>query len=221
MEIKLNAWPRTAGEKLEKDFVAAVLYGPEVESKSLKIKRNDLEKTFKAAGESTLINLEIDGGGMVKVLIKDTQYEPLKGTFLHVDFYQVNMKKKITAEVSLEFIGESRAVKELGAMLIKNLHDVEIECLPGDLIGSIAVDISVLREFHDTISISDLKVPSGVKILDEADASVATVVEPKAEAVVAAPVAAEAAPAAGKAAAGAKTAEKAPEKAADKNAKKK
>jgi len=196
MEIKLQAQVRELKEKMDKNSVAAVLYGQGVANQNLKLGRLDLEKAFALAGESNLIDLEVAGGQSVKVLVKETQYEPLKGTLRHIDFYQVNMAKKINTEIPLHFVGESKAIKELGGMLVKNLDHLEVECLPIDLVDHIDVDISTITELHHPIKISDLALPKGWELENDPNDLVAIIVEPKEEEV--APVApvAEVAPAA-------------------------
>lgn len=201
MEIKLSAQLREKNEKLPADVIPGVLYGKGVENKSLKIKKVEFEKAFSDAGESNLISLDL-GTGAVKVLVKDIQRDVLKHTFTHVDFYQVNMKEKITAEIPLHFIGESKAIKELGGVLIKDMDHLEVECLPGDLADHIDVDISVLKTFDDAIRINDLVLPKGIMATSHTNEMIAAVREPKVEAEPT-PVVAEAAPAAGAPAAGA------------------
>jgi large subunit ribosomal protein L25 len=203
MEIKLSAKLREKNEKLSADFIPGVIYGKGVENKSLKINKVEFEKAFASAGESNLISLDF-GSGTVKVLVKEIQRDVLKNTFTHVDFYQVNMKEKITAEIPLHFIGEAKAIKELGGVLIKDMDHLEVECLPGDLVDHIDVDISVLKTFDDAIRINDLVLPAGVSAVSETNEMLAAVREPKAEVEEPTPVVAEAAPAAGAPAAGAK-----------------
>ncbi|NCN22013.1 50S ribosomal protein L25 [Candidatus Falkowbacteria bacterium] len=178
MDFKIKAEKREKKEKLSKDFIPAVLYGKEVETQSLKIRKAEFEKIFASAGESNLIELNLDGA-MVKVLVKDIQRNVLNHSLTHADLYQVNMKEKVVAEIPLNFIGESKAVKELGAMLNKDLDNLEVECLPGYLVDHIDVDISVLTSFDDAIRIGDLKLPAGVVATGEAEEMVASVKELK------------------------------------------
>ncbi|MEI7620383.1 MAG: 50S ribosomal protein L25 [Candidatus Falkowbacteria bacterium] len=192
MEIKLIAQARELKEKLAKEIIPAVLYGPGLANQNLKLRRVDLEKAVKAGGESTLVELEIDGEKSVKVLLKDLQFHPLKSTIRHVDLYQVDMNKKITTEIPLQFIGESKAVKA-GGMLVKNMDAIEVECLPGDMISSLDIDISVLNEIHDSIKVGDLKLPATMHILNDLDTDIVTVIDQAVEEVVA-PVAAAVAP---------------------------
>lgn len=181
MEFKLQAVKRAKDEKISSDYLPAILYGKGLENQVLKVKKLDFERVFAAAGESNLINLDY-GSGEVKVLVKDIQRDILKYTFTHVDFYQVNMKEKIKAEIVLHFVGEAKAVKELGGMLMRETHELEVECLPTDLVDHIDVDISVLKTYDDVIKIKDLILPPNMKLLHHHDEDlVAQVVEPKAE----------------------------------------
>lgn len=184
MDAKLKVNTRVQGEKLEKDFLAGIVYGQGSENVNIKIKLNDFIKIYEQAGESNLIELDVEGVGKIPVLIKEFQKDPIKGFFIHVDFYKVDMAKEVHAEVPIEFVGESKAVKELGGMLIKNIDSLDVECLPKDLVDHIDIDISVLVELGDLIQVKDIKVPAGLKILNNADDAVISVTEPKEEAVV-------------------------------------
>lgn len=181
MDFKLKAEKREIKEKLNSESIPAVLYGNGLETKSLKLRRVDFDKIFSAAGESNLISLEVDGE-ISKVLVKAIQRDVLKHTVSHIDFYQVNMKEKITTEIPLHFINESKAVRELGGMLMRNLNEITVECLPNDLVDHIDVDISVLNTFEDSIQIQDLKLPASLKILhNNPEDMVVSVVAPKAQ----------------------------------------
>jgi len=197
MTIKLSAQLREKKERLNPDFMFGVLYGKGVENKNIKIKKSDFTKVFSEAGESNLIDLDL-GAESVKVLVKDTQRDIVKNFFNHVDFYQVNMKEKITTEIPLHFIGEAKAIKELGGVLIKDMDSLEVECLPSDLVDHIDVDISALKTFDDAIRVNDLILPKGLALVHHTNEMIAAVKEPKIEEE---PVAAEAAPAADTAAA--------------------
>jgi large subunit ribosomal protein L25 len=170
-----------AAKLRESGFVPAVIYGQGFENLPIKIKAGELKKVYEKAGESTLVELRIGNDAPVNVLIYDIALDPIKGKIMHADFYRVNMKESIETEIPLEFIGEAQAVKDLGGTLVKMMDTVEVECLPGDLVGSIEVDISCLATFDDIIKISDIKFPQGVKPLAEPDASICLVQEPREE----------------------------------------
>ncbi len=179
MDIKLAASLREKSEKLSAEYLPAVLYGKGVKNANLKLKRLDFDKVFAEAGESNLILLDF-GSGPVKVLVKDLQRDPLKHRIDHVDFYQVNMKEKINAEIPLHFIGESKAVRELGGLLMKEMDEIEVHCLPGDLVDHLDVDVSILEDFDQTIKTSDLKLPEGMELVQQTDDIVVFVMKPKA-----------------------------------------
>lgn len=179
--MKLKAQPRVKKEKLDDKTIPAVVYGSSIKSKSIKLDKVEFEKVYEEVGESSLIDLVVDDDKLVKVLVKEVQKHPFKNLIYNVDLHQVDMRQKITTEIPLEFIGESRAKKEEGALIMQNLDAVEVECLPADLVNHIEVDLSSLNDFGDSIHVKDLKVPNGMEILEEAEEVVVSAIEPQAE----------------------------------------
>src|SRR3989344_2654916 len=167
-ELKLIAQKRSVTGKqtntLRKHgILPAVLYGHNQETTVLELKEKEFAKIFKQAGESTIIHLDVEGKSL-PVLIQDVQHHYLKDHPIHVDFYAVNMTETLKATVPLHFVGEAPAVKAMGGILIKNLSEVEVECLPGDLPSNIEVDVSVLEDFEKAIRVSDLQVSAQVRV---------------------------------------------------------
>ena len=163
-----------------KGLLPAVLYGPKIKNFSLQIDEKEFEKIFKEAGESSLISLEIEGEkDKFLVLIHDFQKDPLKGNFIHIDFYQPALDEETEATVPLEFIGESPAVKELGGTLVRNIKELEVRALPQNLPHDIKVSVETLKTFEDSIAIKDLKVPEGVKILKDSEEIIVLVTPPE------------------------------------------
>lgn len=161
--------------------VPAVVYGSQTQPQNITVDRNQFVKIYQAAGESSIVELKIDGKEALHVLIQDYQTDALRNEFTHIDFRSIDMNKEIETEVELEFIGESLAVKALGGTFIPSLETVEIRALPSKLVRSIKVDISSLATFDDSIRVSDLVVPEGVTILSDAELSVASVEAPRSE----------------------------------------
>ncbi|MFA6393390.1 MAG: 50S ribosomal protein L25 [Patescibacteria group bacterium] len=172
-------------------YLPAVLYGANLPTRMLKVLKSEFEKVYTQAGENTLLELSIDSEKPVRVLIYDVQKEAIKDRLSHVDFFQVDMKKKVVTEIPLAFVGESKAVKEQGGSLIKNLDSIEIECLPDDLVHEIRVDISRMESLEDSLKISDIELPKGIKALADGEIIVASVVPPKVEEEPIAPVSVE------------------------------
>ncbi|MCR4313797.1 MAG: 50S ribosomal protein L25 [Candidatus Uhrbacteria bacterium] len=161
--------------------VPAVVYGSGTQPLNVSVDRNQFVKTYQEAGESSIVELKIDGATPLHVLIQDYQIDPLRTEYTHIDFRSVDMNKEIETEVELEFIGESLAVKALGGTFIPSLETVEIRALPSKLVRSIMVDMSLLATFDDVIRVSDLQVPEGVTILSDAELSIASVEPPRSE----------------------------------------
>ena len=132
----------------------------------------EFKKAFKTAGESAILILKgLDEDK--EVLVHEVDFEPVKGEPRHVDFYAIERGKKLTVTVPLEFVGESQAVKGLGGVLVKVMHELEIEVLPRDLPQHIDVDISAIVDFDTSIHVSDLKLPEGVEVTADAEEVVA------------------------------------------------
>lgn len=167
----------------KKGKTPAILYGPGVKNLPLEIDLREFEKILKEAGESSLIKLQIGDEKMKNkeftVLIHEIERDPLTLKPIHIDFYQPKLKEEVEALVSLVFEGESKAVKELGGTLVKNIFEVKVKALPLNLPKEIKVSIEKLKTFEDEIFVSDLKLPEGVKILKEPQEIIASVSAPE------------------------------------------
>ncbi len=172
------------GKRLEpfrkKGKLPAVLYGPKEKTQSIFIFLKDFKKLWNEAGESTVIQLNL-GDIKKEVLIQDVAMDPVKGEPVHVDFYAVLMDKPIQASVSLVFEGISPAVKNLGGILVKVMHEIEVEALPKNLPHELSVDISALANFEDKISAKAIILPKGVKLISNPDETVALIEAPREE----------------------------------------
>lgn len=184
--FELHAKNRTeTGKKVkrlrEQGIIPSVLYGHGVEPKNLAIDYQSFVKVYKKTGESSLVDFTIDNESPVKVLIYSVQREPLTDRFSHADFYQVKMTEKITTEIPLRFIGEAPAVKEFGGVLVKGFDALEVECLPGDLVPEIEVNLSSLKTFEDILYLNDLKLPKGLTLVLKSNEVLAKVSPPRSE----------------------------------------
>ena len=174
--------------------VPCVVYGNKTENISFQCEVVALTKAYTKAGESTLVELDVNGK-KVPVLFHDVKFDPVSDVISHVDFYAVDMNKEVEADVAIHFEGESPAVKE-GGILVTAMDAVTVRCLPKNLPHNLPADLSKLVAMDSQLTVADLAVPSGVTIVNEADAVIALVQEPRPEEV-------EEAPAADAAAAGA------------------
>ena len=182
LELKAQTRKETGRQvgKIRKDgWTPAVLYGKKTENINLAVNANEFEKLLKKAGESTIVELVTDDNKKHSVIIHDVQYHFLNSNPIHVDFFEVSMTEKLKASIALEFIGESKAIKLQGGVLMKLLSEVEVECLPADLPHNIEVSISTLNNFNDAIHVKDLTVSPKVKILTDGEEMVAKIQAPR------------------------------------------
>ena len=166
----------------QKGLIPAVFYGRSAENILLTVKNDELVKLHKEKKDHAFIKLIIDDGGEGKIeklsLIKELQFQPLTGKFYHADFYEVDMKAKLTFEVSLQFVGKAIGVENGGELQhIKRL--VKVSCLAENLPDHIEVDVTSL-DIGDSIKIKELKLTDGIAVLDPADAAVVAVAAIKA-----------------------------------------
>lgn len=157
-----------------KGLLPAVVYGRSEESTPISVDAKEFGKVFHTAGESTVISLK--GLGAAKdALIHEVDFDAVSGVPLHADFYAIEKGQKVTVSIPLEFDGVSPAVKELGGVLTKIMHELEIECEPKDLPQAIHVDISALVALDSQIHVSDLTLPASAKISASPEEVVATI----------------------------------------------
>ena len=180
-QIELKVEKRTIIRKRVKGLrkeglVPAVLYGPKTEPIPIQCDGRELQRVLARAGGTNLISVRIGDAGKPKMaLAREAQRDPITNELYHVDFYQVVMTEKVSAEVNIVFTGESPIVQQADAMLLQGTNSVEVECLPGDLIHSIEVDLSTLLEIDDAIYVKDLQVPENIAILNDGDEMVVKV----------------------------------------------
>lgn len=165
----------------QKGLLPAVLYGKGKDTLSLQVSARDFKRVFHQAGESTLINLKIAGQGDKKVLVHDVAKHFMKDVPIHVDFYEVDLARKIRTKVPIHFKGTAPAVKELGGVLVKNLNELEVEALPQDLPPFLEVDIENLKSFNELMRISDLKISEKIKLMGHPEDVIVKVQAPRSE----------------------------------------
>ncbi len=158
--------------------VPCVVYGNKVQM-SVQCQEQELHNAFRKAGESTLVELDV-GGKKIPVLFKTVDFDPVSDREIHADFYAVDMKQEIETTVPVHFDGEAPAVKTLGGVLVISHDHVKVRCLPIDLPHSILVSVAGLEAFHASVSVKDLQLPKGVKVMDSATTVLATIQEPRA-----------------------------------------
>lgn len=159
--------------------IPAVVYGHKIKNVSLELDYKEFEKVYSQAGESSLIELGVDGEKEKRiVLMHDFQRDPVTDHFIHVDFFETSAIEQVEVKVPLVFEGTSLAVKDLGGTLVKNISELEIKALPQNIPHEIKVSIDGLNAFQDRILVKDLVLPKDIKVSAKPDEIVISVVEP-------------------------------------------
>ena len=147
-----------------------VIYGHEVDNTPVSMATREFQRAFHKVGRTQLLDLTgADGGDSRKVLIREVQYDPRFGGVQHVDFYQVNLKEKITADVPLAVIGEAPAVLRREGEMQQMMQTLKVSCLPADIPEHIEVDVSGLEAIDDGIRVNQLVVPAECEVLTEGE----------------------------------------------------
>jgi len=163
-------------------ILPANIYGKDIKSQTVQLPTKDFKAAFKAAGETSIINLTLDKESKPRpALIQNIHLHPVTDEFLHADFRQVDLTKKVTVDVPLKMIGEAPAVSK-GGILLQLMDEVEVEALPSDLPDKFEINVSKLKEIGQTISLKDIKVSDKVKLMvDNLNQLVVKIEEPTKE----------------------------------------
>ncbi len=166
----------------------ANIYGKKVKSLAIQIPLNEFEKIYKEAGETGIIEISVDKS-IRPVLINNVQMHPVTDIPLHVDFLQIDLKEKVTADVPIDFVGESPAEKSGLGTVVQHINEIEVEALPANLPEKFEVDLSKLTEVGKTVLIKDLVVDTKkVEIKSDLEQILVKVEPPRKEEEVIAPV---------------------------------
>ncbi len=163
-------------------WVPAVMYGHDFDPVPLQFETRNLRQVLSQVGGSQLVGIKVKGQKKPEMtLVREVQRDPVCGDLLHVDFYRVMMTERLTAEVPLVIVGESPVVEQKEGVLLQAISTIEVECLPGDLVDAIEVDISELTEVDHALHVRDLAIPAGMDILTNLDEMIVRVVPLAAE----------------------------------------
>jgi len=161
--------------------VLGVIYGGGVEPMALSFDASELLRVYRKAGQSAVIEIDVEGK-KINAIVKTVDLHPVRHELQHVDFLVIKAGEKTTVTLSIEYVGESAAIKDLGGMLMTEHTSLEVRCLPKDIPANIEVDLSQLENIGDQVVISDLGLdPKKYEVmgLDE-DTMICAVAAPKA-----------------------------------------
>ena len=176
--IKREKTGKEISKKLRKQgLIPAIVYGPRFQPLPIAVKFNELESILiKHKGETLLFNLELTDGepSKIQAILKDYQTHPITDKIIHIDFLAIHEEETITLDIPLEFLGKPVGISKGGVLEIL-LHELTIECLPSNIPDKIYIDISNL-DVGDVLHVKDIKVPEGVKVINDPEETVLTIV---------------------------------------------
>jgi len=187
-QFELNATVRkTTGNSPARQLrrggqMPAVLYGPQTESVLLSVNIKELELILKKGNIGSLIlNLVIQNGEKITkpAMIKEFQSHPVSGNFLHIDFYEIDMQRKINVMIPVVTKGQSAGV-ELGGLLQIVRREIEVLCMPGDIPEAFEIDITDL-DIGDSVHVEEIPLGDNIEIPADVNFTVLTIVSPKVE----------------------------------------
>jgi len=172
-KIVINATKRTVkgkqvGTLRRSGKLPGVIYGHKVDPIAITMDAKESTHILNNATSSSIIQINLEGVEY-STLVREKQKDYLRNTFIHVDFQAVSQTEKIRADVGIEFINLSPAVKDFMAVIVEGMTQIEVEALPKDLPERFTVDLSGLKQIGDAIYVKDLQVPANVHVLDSAE----------------------------------------------------
>lgn len=181
VEYTLEAQPRVVtgkkvGQLRREGFVPATIYGPKLEPVNIQIPYRLLELTLLKAGGTSLIDITVDGKKH-SVLTREVQRDTIRRTITHVDFFALNLKEKIRADIPLHLVNESPAVQAKKGILMTAATSLTVEVLPANLMHFIEIDLSKLVEVGDAIHVRDLDLGSDVTFVNDPDEMIARITQ--------------------------------------------
>jgi large subunit ribosomal protein L25 len=178
--LELTAKPRTTkgnspARALRRDgAIPAVIYGPGTEPVALSVNVYDLEQALKAAGSSQVfVDLSIEGGVTRKAMLKELQRHPVNGSFIHADFYEVALDRKVGVMIPVTTVGKCQGV-EMGGMLQLIRRELEALCIPTDIPDVIEIDITDL-DMGDSVHVEDIAMEGDVELVHDVNFTVLTI----------------------------------------------
>ncbi len=152
--------------------IPAVLYGLK-DNLSFSVCADNLKDILTAKGQNALLDLNLEGNKKRKVILKEFQSHPLKERWVHVDFLEVDVAKKVKVNVDVHLIGKS-AGEKMGGLVNQVLKSIHVECLPVDIPQSVDLDVTAV-ELGQVLHVSDLSLPDKVKILHQPNEAIVSV----------------------------------------------
>ncbi|HKV85833.1 MAG TPA: 50S ribosomal protein L25 [Ktedonobacterales bacterium] len=160
-------------------YIPANIYGHRRDSVSIQISEQEFTRFLKENGATTILRLALGDGASETAVVRHVQRRPVSGEIEHVDFLHVEMSEPIRARIPIHFVGEEQVAKETGGISLHLQESVEVEALPAALPDALILDVTSLHDLNATLHVSDLRVPSGVKVMTDTAEPVVKIEPPR------------------------------------------
>ena len=157
-----------------------IIYGSKIDPIAITMDLKQATRVLNNTTSSSVITINVEGTEYA-ALVREKQRDVLRNLFIHADFQAVSQTEKIRAAVNIEMVGHAPAVKDYNGVVVEGVNAINVESLPKDLPERFTVDLSVLKEIGDTISVKDIAIPDGVEVLDSPDEMIILITSPAAE----------------------------------------
>lgn len=157
-----------------------VIYGHKIDPIAITMELKESTRVLNNTTSSSVITIDLEGVEYA-ALVREKQRDVMKNRFIHIDFQAVSQTEKIRAEVNIEVVGLSPAVKDYNGVVVEGITRVSVEALPKNLPERFVVDLSNLKKIGDSISLRDIVIPDGVEFLDSLDETIISINNPAAE----------------------------------------
>jgi len=183
--VVLNATQRTVTGKKVKQLrrqgkLPAVMYGSDYKAIPVTLDLRETTRSLQSLTQSTIVTIDLDGE-QNSALVQEKQVDFIRGTILHIDFRIVSMTEKIRTSVPVQLEGEAPAVKDFSGIVVTNLNEIQVECLPSDLPEQFVLDISNLSEIGSSILVKDVVSSDKIQVFADPDTVVVVIAGQAAE----------------------------------------
>lgn len=183
-EIRQRLGKNAARQLRREGKVPLVLYGGDDPPLALAAARTRVLELIRRMGHTKIFTVAINGAGSIPVLFKEWQVDPVKGILIHADLLRVDMMKPTRLSVPIELVGEPFGVKAQGGVLDFSTHELRVECLPHAIPERIRVEVSALK-VNEHIAVKDLSLGDAIKVLEDPERVIVSVLPPRVEEVIA------------------------------------
>jgi large subunit ribosomal protein L25 len=176
-DLRIGLTKSTSKDLRKRGRVPAVIYSADAINQNIHIDQIEFNQVVREQGRNSLLQVQVSGGEVIPVMIKEVQKHQLKEQLIHVDFKKVNINEPVTTTVPISLLGEAQGVRNGGVMQFQ-LRQLHIRCLPSEIPDSVPIYISDLQ-IGESACVGDLDIPDNVELQHESDEVIVSIAAPR------------------------------------------